>query len=40
MLPDPMELPRMLLANEFWIAAMYSNAVVMAAWLVSRRRKK
>ena len=37
---DPLELPRLLLANEFWIAAMYSNAIVMAAFLVSRSKKR
>lgn len=37
---DPLELPRLLLANEFWIAAMYSNAIIMAAFLLSRRKKK
>lgn len=37
---DPLELPRMLLTNQFWIAVMYSNAIITAAWLLSRRRKK
>ncbi len=39
-LVDPLELLRLLLANEFWIAAMYSKAIVMAAFLLSRRRNK